>query len=170
MIAYAAVGDRATFKTRQARKLLRSKLPEYMIPSIFVPLPELPLTPNGKIDRNALPLPDGWGTPPESRFEPPQTETEQIIAGIWQALIGVEKVGVRDNFFDIGGHSLLAMRMIVQIEKEIGCRISPREVIVQTLGQIAALCEQRRSAQPESPGQSDENSLIDRVKPGFNGS
>ncbi len=170
LIAYAAVGDRATFKTRQARKLLRSKLPEYMIPSIFVPLPELPLTPNGKIDRNALPLPDGWGTPPESRFEPPQTETEQIIAGIWQALIGVEKVGVRDNFFDIGGHSLLAMRMIVQIEKEIGCRISPREVIVQTLGQIAALCEQRRSAQPESPGQSDENSLIDRVKPGFNGS
>jgi amino acid adenylation domain-containing protein len=87
------------------RDFLRQRLPEYMVPSLFVPLAELPLTPNGKVDRRALPAPAETGR--KEGFVPARGRLERAIAAIWSEVLGRERVGVRDNFFDLGGHSLL---------------------------------------------------------------
>jgi hypothetical protein len=78
-----------------------------MVPALFVPLEALPRTPNGKVDRRALPVPENWRPQPETIYMAPRTEVQRTIATIWQEVLQVEKVGIHDNFFDLGGHSLL---------------------------------------------------------------
>ena len=89
------------------RRFLQAKLPSHMIPAAFVWLEKMPLTPNGKIDRHALPKPDEVRPDLDAAYVPPQTQIEETIAGIWRQILRVEKVGVHDNFFDLGGNSLL---------------------------------------------------------------
>jgi amino acid adenylation domain-containing protein len=98
------------------RGALRESLPEYMIPSAFVFLDKLPLTPNGKIDRKALPMPE-ISAQLEDRYVAPHTPTEEILAGIWAEVLGVERVGIHDNFFDLGGHSLLLVQVHRRLEE-----------------------------------------------------
>ena len=86
----------------QLRDHLRAELPEYMVPSVFVKLEEMPLTPNGKVDRKALPAPDADALTAHA-YEAPQGPVEEVLAGIWQELLGVERVGRHDSFFDLGG-------------------------------------------------------------------
>jgi amino acid adenylation domain-containing protein len=93
------------------RAYLRERLPDYMVPSAFVVLRTMPQTPNGKIDRRALPLPDDIRPPMQRGLALPGTDLERKIAAIWQEVLGVEQVGVEDNFFDVGGHSLLLIRV-----------------------------------------------------------
>ncbi|HWO41818.1 MAG TPA: amino acid adenylation domain-containing protein [Candidatus Eisenbacteria bacterium] len=104
----------------ELRNFLNTKLPHYMVPSAFVFLDVLPLTPNGKIDRQALPPPDPSRMDLDRTFTAPRTEIEKQLAKIWQDVLKVERVGIHDNFFDIGGHSLIAVRVITQIEKTLG--------------------------------------------------
>ena len=92
------------------RSHLRQKLPEYMIPSSFVALDSIPRTPNGKVDRAALPAPDQVRPELDTRFVAPRNEVETTVAEIWQRLLKVERVGRDDNFFDLGGHSLLMVQ------------------------------------------------------------
>ncbi|HEV2799874.1 MAG TPA: amino acid adenylation domain-containing protein, partial [Pyrinomonadaceae bacterium] len=94
----------------ELRRYLKARLPEYMIPSVFVSLARLPLTPNGKIDRAALPEPVR-AVEAESHYREPRNATEEILAGIWAELLGLERVGLRDDFFELGGHSLLATQV-----------------------------------------------------------
>ncbi len=101
----------------EMRVHLHEKLPEYMIPSLFVFLDELPLTPNGKIDRRALPAPETSRPDLITSYVAPQNETERTIAAIWQETLKVEQVGIDDNFFELGGHSLLIVQ-IHQLLKE----------------------------------------------------
>jgi amino acid adenylation domain-containing protein len=123
------------------RRTLARQLPDYMLPSAFVVLDALPLTPNRKVDRKALPAPDA-GRPDGAReYAAPTTPTEQAIAAIWQDLLRVEGVGLDDNFFDLGGHSLLAVECVARVESELGLRVAPREMVYQTLRQVAANCE-----------------------------
>jgi acyl carrier protein len=98
----------------QLREYLGERLPEYMVPSGFVVLSQLPLTPNGKVDRKALPAPDHAGTV-STEFVAPQTETEKVLAEIWAEVLSVEKLGIHDNFFDLGGHSLMATQVVSRI-------------------------------------------------------
>jgi hypothetical protein len=91
---------------RELRAGLELRLPEYMRPQAVVKVEQLPLTPNGKIDRKALPPPEGWSIDQGMEFVAPRTELEQQIAGIWREVLDVEKVGLHDNFFDLGGHSI----------------------------------------------------------------
>jgi thioester reductase-like protein len=98
------------------RNFLKQKLPEYMIPSVFVLLEELPLTLNGKIDRRALPVPK-WVQAGESDYISPTTPTEMQLAQIWNQLLNTEQVGTNDSFFELGGHSLLAVQLIYQINE-----------------------------------------------------
>ncbi|HEY0602392.1 MAG TPA: SDR family NAD(P)-dependent oxidoreductase [Herpetosiphonaceae bacterium] len=104
------------------RSFLRERLPEYMVPAAFVPLDALPLTPSGKLDRRALPAPDTAHVAVGPQ-EAPQTELERTIAEIWRALLAIETVGREDNFFDLGGHSLLMVqarhRLIAALGREI---------------------------------------------------
>src|SRR5262249_46312524 len=104
--------------TRVMREHLRKRLPDYMIPSAFVWLPELPLTSNGKMNRTALPLPERSALGVSDT--PPRTETERRICSIWSKVLGIERVGVEDNFFDAGGHSLLATQAISRLNRDFG--------------------------------------------------
>ncbi|WP_353769880.1 condensation domain-containing protein [Okeania sp. SIO1F9] len=95
---------------------LKQRLPEYMIPSWFVVLPQLPLTPNGKVDRKALPVPN-VASSVSTEYVAPQTETQKVLAEIWKAVLGIEKVGIHDHFFDLGGHSLMATQVVSRVRQ-----------------------------------------------------
>jgi amino acid adenylation domain-containing protein len=130
------------------RQELRAFLPEYMIPQHIVMLDAFPLTPNGKIDRRALPSPEGAVALPLEGYLPPRTEKEKLVATLWQEVLGVDRVSARDNFFDIGGHSLLCLQMTARLEQRTGTRVNPRVVLRNDLSQIAALLPDASPALP----------------------
>jgi acyl carrier protein len=127
----------------QLRKYLRNKLPEYMIPSSFVKIDTIPLTPNGKINRNALLRDNVTENEFIDDFVSPSTELEKELAAIWQEKIGVSRVGLNDNFFDLGGHSLLVYRVISVLKDKFGIEPEFRDFFNQTFGQFATTYEQR---------------------------
>lgn len=106
------------------RQYLRDTLPEYMVPSAFVPLEALPLTPNGKLDRQALPSPDAARQETATPFEAPATDVERKLAGIFRALLGLNEIGVDDNFFDLGANSLMMVQVVEKIRAELGIKMS----------------------------------------------
>ena len=107
-------GRRIRALVPELRAGLRARLPEYMLPSAFVVLESFPVTPNGKVDRQALPAPDTSGAR-DRAYAPPRSALEEALAGIWQEVLGVERVGIHDSFFDLGGHSLLATQLVARI-------------------------------------------------------
>jgi hypothetical protein len=144
LVAYLTVREPSgspelgALSAEELRSHLLGVLPEYMVPSAFVVLESLPLTPNGKLDRRALPAPDQEAYV-RREYEAPQGETEVALAGIWQELLGVERVGRQDNFFELGGHSLLVTQLIARI-REIFLLDIPL-VTVFTAPSISALGE-----------------------------
>ena len=110
LVAYVVKQPNARVSADELRQHVRASLPEYMVPATFVLLDSLPLTPNGKVNRNALPAPQA-GRQVEETYVPPGTEVELILATVWQEVLRIEKVGVDDNFFDLGGNSLLLIRV-----------------------------------------------------------
>ncbi|HEX8282859.1 MAG TPA: amino acid adenylation domain-containing protein [Pyrinomonadaceae bacterium] len=102
---------------------LRERLPEYMVPVAFVTLAQLPLTPNGKLDRGALPAPAEGESVARAPFVGPRDELELRLTQIWQDVLGVRAVGVRDNFFDLGGHSLLGVRLLARVRQATGAEL-----------------------------------------------
>jgi acyl carrier protein len=122
LVAYVVGGVDAD----ELRAHLRRSLPEYMVPAAFVPLEALPLTPNGKLDRKALPAPEyaaGAG-----RYVAPRTPTEEVLAGIWAEVLRLERVGVEESFFDLGGYSLLATRVVSRVRERFGVELPLRAV------------------------------------------
>jgi surfactin family lipopeptide synthetase C len=109
----------------ELRVYASERLPEYMTPSAFVMLERLPLTPSGKVDRRSLPEPEafGAGRGDAAPYQPPETETEKEVAGIWSEVLGVEQVGVNDNFFDLGGHSLMVMQVLARMRASFGVEL-----------------------------------------------
>ena len=117
-----------------------------MVPSSFVFLNTLPLTPNGKVDRRALPAPFGFDSN-LSATSAPQTELEQAIATVWQQVLHVEKVGMHDNFFDLGGHSLLMVRVQSQLEEVLNKTVSMIELFkYPTIRSLSNYLSQGQSA------------------------
>ena len=127
LVAYIVRRGNATPQPMELRRFLDSQLPSYMVPSSFVLLDEFPRTPNGKIDRKRLPHPDL--VPQQRSVIPPRNPVEERLAVIWREALHVTDVGVRDNFFDLGGHSLLLIRLISQIQKEFGQRLPVATVL-----------------------------------------
>ena len=119
-----ADGDAPT--AAELRAHLGGRLPEYMVPAAFVPLDALPLTRNGKVDRRALPDPDASAH--SGAYVPPRTPTEEVLAGIWAELLGVERVGSDDGFFALGGHSLLATRVVSRVRESFGVDLPLRAI------------------------------------------
>jgi amino acid adenylation domain-containing protein len=111
LVAYIVLLADQTPTINELRSYLKELLPEYMIPGVFIFLDTLPLLPNGKIDRRALPVPEGLRPTLTTTYEVPQSEAEQQIAKLWQELLNLDKVGIYDNFFDLGGHSLLMIQL-----------------------------------------------------------
>lgn len=106
------------------KEFLTGKLPDYMIPSVFMLMDELPLTANGKIDRKALPSPEIFRTSLSEKYTPPRNELEQQLTEIWQKVLRVKNISVYDNFFELGGHSLLVVQLFRQIEEQIKVELS----------------------------------------------
>ena len=129
LTAYVVAADDASDPASlraELRTRLREKLPEYMVPSSVTLLDALPLTTNGKLDRRALPTPAADSAEREST--PPRTELERELAEVWRELLGVELVGVEDDFFEMGGHSLLAAQLAARVRARLGCECSVRDV------------------------------------------
>lgn len=120
----------------QLREWLAQRLPEYMVPAAYVNLDSLPMTPNGKLDRRALPAPE-LGSFANRHYVAPQGEVEEILAGIWQELLHLERVGRHDSFFELGGHSLLIMQMLGRLRR-VGLSIQVHRVFENpTLAELA---------------------------------
>ena len=138
LVAYAGIGSRTTAPTvRELRKHLKDNLPESMIPSAFVVLEKLPRNAAGKIDRQALPSPDPESASAGSVLAP-RTPLEQTIAGIWRDVLALPKVGMDDNFFDLGGHSLLLVRVHQRLVLELGQNLSVVDLFqYPTIGDLA---------------------------------
>ena len=118
LVAYIIASEtQAPPSARELRAHLKKKLPDYMVPSIFVPLDEMPLTPSGKVDRRALPEPAQLRPEIEPEFVAPSTPAEELLAEMWARVLKLERVGIHDNFFELGGHSLLATQLISQVRK-----------------------------------------------------
>ncbi len=141
--AYLVMDSSApTPSQKDFRDFLKSKLPDYMVPSEFVFLDQIPLTPNGKVDRNALQQikRDNFEVE-EGSFVPPRNETEETLAQIWRDLLGFDEIGIYDNFLEIGGDSLLSIRMIARANSA-GMKLAPHLLIdYPTIAELASLLE-----------------------------
>ena len=127
----------------QLRSHLSASLPDYMIPTAFMRLDSLPLTPNGKLDRKALPAPDANAFSVRG-YEAPQGEVEEKLAEIFSDVLGINQIGRNDDFFDLGGHSLTAIRVISLIESEFNIELPVRVLFqAQSVSQIAAVIADR---------------------------
>lgn len=146
------------------RSYLRSVLPDYMVPGAFVVLERFPWTSSGKLDRRALPAPE-LGAYMIRQYEAPQGEVEEIVAGIWQGLLRLERVGREDNFLDLGGHSLLAMQVMVRIRSLLAVEISVSAIFrFPTLRQLSSQIESLRLLHRlDDAAKSDPDDLLQRV-------
>jgi arthrofactin-type cyclic lipopeptide synthetase C len=131
------------------RAHLSEQLPEYMVPAAFVRMDEFPVTPNGKLDRRALPAPEADSFAARA-YEAPVGETEQALAGIWAEVLGLERVGRRDNFFALGGHSLSAVRVGSRMGQVLGVEIPLTHVF--SYPTVEALAARLSAPEPADPG------------------
>jgi amino acid adenylation domain-containing protein len=140
LVAYLVPKQSPAPATDTWRVFLETKVPDYLVPSVFVALDALPLNANGKLDLHALPVTDGSRPDLEGQYVAPRDAIEQQLATIWESVLGVHPIGVHDRFFDLGGHSLLAVRMVAQLEKNFGRKL-PVAAIFQhrTIDQLARL-------------------------------
>ncbi len=123
LVAYVVLNQHTTATISELRRFLKEKLPEYMVPSVFVLLEALPLTPSGKVNRSVLPAPEQVLQEPEATFVAPRDDLEQKLSQIWEEVLGIQPIGIMDNFFDLGGHSLLAIRLFAQIENKFAKKL-----------------------------------------------
>jgi len=142
IVAYYTLADvhQRNLQSDELQRFVGKRLPQYMIPSVFVPLVELPLNANGKVDRKALPKPGLVGRM-EHRYVAPVTRTETILSQIWSEVLGIPQVGVRDNFFQFGGHSLRALG-VVSRANQAGLKLNPHDIFENpTIEKLATLVE-----------------------------
>jgi amino acid adenylation domain-containing protein len=159
LVAYV-VGDREHAPTaNDLRSFLKDKVPEYMVPAVFMLLDSLPTMPSGKVDRNALPRPDQTRPEMERTFVAPRDDLELQLTGLWEEVLNIRPIGVTDNFFELGGHSLLAVRLFALIDKRLGKRLPLaalfRGATVEGLANIVrqnSLSETPSSLVPIQPG------------------
>src|SRR6185312_5487301 len=136
LVAYVA----GEVSAEALRTTLREQLPEYMVPAAFVTLDALPLSPNGKVDRKALPDPEQPGG--GEGYAAPRTPVEELVAGIWAELLGLERVGADGHFFELGGHSLLATQVMSRLRQAFGVEIPLQDVFeAPRLADLAARVE-----------------------------
>jgi amino acid adenylation domain-containing protein len=146
LVSYVVAAREPPPTTSDLRSFLKEKLPEYMVPAVFVLLDALPLLPNGKIDRLALRPPDRSRPELDKVFVAPATATETLLAEIWAQLLDLERVGIHDNFFDLGGHSLLATQLVSRVRDAFEVEIPLRRLFeAPTVAGLAESIEAARA-------------------------
>ncbi|WP_133651194.1 non-ribosomal peptide synthetase, partial [Paraburkholderia flava] len=155
LVGYVTARAGATLEPRTLETGLKAKLPEYMVPSVWVELEKLPLSPNGKVERRALPAPE---RAQEQEHEAPQGEVETALAQVWESVLRVERISRHANFFELGGDSILSLQ-IVERARRAGWKVTPRQLFErQTVSQLAGVVQrvqeqvaQNHTAQGEVP-------------------
>ncbi|MCK4785651.1 MAG: non-ribosomal peptide synthetase, partial [Desulfobacteraceae bacterium] len=148
LVAYFVPAPKHTLSITELRKNLRKKLPEFMIPQQFVEIDSLPMTPSGKLDRRALPMPQEERQT-EGVCVAPQSEVEKVITGIWQELFHAKTVGIHDSFFDLGGNSLLLMRMLSKLQEFYEKEVSVVDFFMYpTIEMLAKFLTQKQKIRP----------------------
>jgi len=154
LVAYLLPHDGQRPTHDELRKLLTATLPDYMVPSAFMFLDSFPLTPNGKVNRKALPAPDQQSVSATEGFVSPRTPTEELLAHIWKDVLRVKAVGVNDNFFRLGGHSILAVQIVSRIRDALAVPLHLSSLFLHlTVGGMAQEIETLRSGKhgPANP-------------------
>ncbi len=157
LVAYFVPEPGISIKISDIRRYLREKLPEYMIPAFFILLEEFKLNASGKVDRNLLPEPTGEGTDSGVSFVSPKTDLEKKLAEIWQEVLGLSRIGMNDNFFDLGGHSLLMAKAHTKIQESLD-----REISLITLFQYPTISSLVDYLSGEADDTSNLESVTDR--------
>jgi hypothetical protein len=146
LVAYVKGVDGSNCDSKDLRRALSERLPEYMIPSAWVTVDEMALTPNGKLDRKALRAPEL----PFERYRAPRTPDEQRLCCLFAQVLGLDKVGLDDDFFDIGGHSLLATVLVSRIRGLLGLELLVRDIFLsRTVARLLVICDALRAAPVE---------------------
>jgi hypothetical protein len=161
LVAYVVTTGGEPLRINKLRAFLKEKLPDYMVPSTFVTVDALPVTLNGKVDRKALPAPDRERPDLEAGFTAARTPGEKVLAQIWADVLKLERVGINDNFFDLGGDSILGTQILARATKA-GLRMTPKQLFqYQTIaglsramgpGAPAASTTEMKSSRPDSDG------------------
>jgi natural product biosynthesis luciferase-like monooxygenase protein len=153
LAAYIVAAGAEAPAPNSLRDFLKQKLPDHMVPAVYVPLEQMPLTPNGKVDRKALPAPQGSRVKAEGAFVAPTGSVEQQVAAIWKEILHVDQIGVDDNFFDFGGHSLQVVQVQNRLRETIGVDVPVLKLFqLPTIRALAKFVGEQSSA---APGQSD---------------
>jgi amino acid adenylation domain-containing protein len=149
LVAYIVDGSGRPPAPGELRQYLREKLPDYMVPSAFVAMEKLPLTPNGKVDRRALPAPELGRAEGEEGYVAPRNPVEEAVAAIWVSVLGIERVGVHDSFFEVGGHSLAATQVVSRVREALRVELPLRRLFeTPTIeGLASAVAEMQSDAQ-----------------------
>jgi amino acid adenylation domain-containing protein len=147
------------------RSHAQQKLPQYMVPSVFVFIAQLPLSPNGKVDRRALPLPEQVNDKSAELFVEPRTPIEKTLSQILSEVLGVQRIGINHNFFDLGGHSLLAMQVISRVREVFDVEIPLRTLFEHpTLAQMAEMIVHGQVEQAYETDSSEISNVIEKVE------
>ena len=145
LTAYVVPAGEWKLVPSELRRHLKERLPDYMIPKVFVPLESLPVTPNGKLDQRMLPPAESAVPEPDSEYVAPRDEVEAKVAEIWAEVLHIKRIGAGDNFFELGGHSLLATQVIARISKYLEVDIQMRSLFEDpTVAGVAAAVKRSR--------------------------
>jgi amino acid adenylation domain-containing protein len=161
LVAYVTLQTEAAPAVSELREFLKSSLPDYMVPALFVELDSLPLTANGKVDRNSLPQPNEANRLRDDTFVAPRTPIETRITEVLCALFKVKEVGVNDNFFLLGGHSLLGAQLLTKIRNAFGVDLPLRAIFdAPTVAALSAAIEREIIARVESMTEAEAQALV----------
>jgi len=150
LVAYIVL-KQSSFSIGNLKKFLQQQLPEYMIPSVFITLKELPLTANGKVNRQELPVPDQVRPELDEFYVAPRNSTEEKIAKIWAQILKLERIGIHDNFFDLGGHSLLITQVISRLRDVFDVEIFVQQMFeTPTIADLALIVTQKLAEQTDT--------------------
>ncbi|MBX9258974.1 non-ribosomal peptide synthetase, partial [Desmonostoc muscorum CCALA 125] len=164
LIAYITLHPNKTLTISELRRFLQNKLLDHMIPTAFMILEAFPLTSNGKVDRRALPMPDALRPELEVAYVVPQTEVEKTIASVWQKALNLEKIGIHDNFFEIGGHSLLLVKVHSQLQEILNAELSTLDLFKYPT--INSLAEYLSSSANQTAFLQDTNIQTEKISDG----
>lgn len=149
------------------REFMRQRLPDYMVPAEVMWVDMFPLTANGKIDIKALPAPPRTREITPAKLVAPRGEFEIAMAHIWEELLDVDEVHANDTFYDLGGHSLLSLKVVERFERETAMRINPVELVNQTLRQLVSSIEARSKSAVKPGAKNRRPRLLDSIKKAF---
>jgi len=151
LVAYIVANPEEKLAIADLRPYLQGQLPDYMVPAIFMTVEAMPKTPSGKIDRRALPAPDSQRQEQSQSYAAPQSELELLLAGVWSKLLKLDRVGIHDNFFEIGGNSLMTLQVAVQVRTLLGKDLPVVKLFQHpTIAQLANYLNEGKSASPSN--------------------